>query len=102
MVLLSTFQNEDIIHRDTEQVAQCAEVIHRGQAGAALPIVDCLLACQPQILLKGGYADAAFFAKVLDILTRLVHINDRVGILFDIVPPLWDDISFVTTSYAVA
>ena len=79
MALLSTFQNEDIIHRDTEQAAQCAEVIHSRQAGPALPIVDCLLACQPQILLKGGYADITLFAKVLDVLARLVHIDDRVG-----------------------
>ena len=71
-------QNNDLVHRNPEQMAQRTEIVHRRQAVTLLPPVNCLRAPQAQVLLKGRHTDVAFFAELLDVLPRLVHINNRI------------------------
>lgn len=68
--------NNDVIHRNIQKGAQCVQVVHTGQAFAALPLVDRLGLFEAEERLELPHCESSFAAQTPDILSGGNRIDD--------------------------
>ena len=70
-------RDEDLIHRNFKEIAKRVEIVHRGKAFAALPLVNGLGLFKAEEALKITDRQAAFQTQTSDVVSGRCYINDR-------------------------
>lgn len=69
--------DEDLIYRDVQDVPERVQVIYRGEALSALPLVDRPRLFKAKVLLQVLYRQAALLAQPLDVAAGRREVDDR-------------------------